>query len=293
VILAEKIDGLSRAYAARLIKDGKVHVGGQQQKPSYKVKTGDFLTIFIPPPKLPDILPEDIPLNILFEDDQIIVINKPAGLVVHPAPGYPTGTLVHGLLSYCKDLKEFNGVLRPGIVHRLDKDTTGVLVVAKTSDAHENLSHQFKSRLVKKEYLSLVWGKMDMSSGTISFPIGRHPVDRKKMSTVTKKGRYAETWWQVVRQYALCTLIRLKIKTGRTHQIRVHCSKIGHPVLGDPLYGKKKRHAAQKKIGIIPRQMLHAWKIQISHPVHGNSMQFEAPLPEDMDSLIDKLNREQ
>jgi 23S rRNA pseudouridine1911/1915/1917 synthase len=286
VVLVKRLPGCSRAYIASLIKQGCIRVGDFRPKPSYRVRTDETVTITFPPLKSPDIASEEIPLNILFEDDHVLVIDKPPGLVVHPSPGHSSGTLVHGLLHHCKALAGIQGVLRPGIVHRLDKDTSGVLVVAKTSLSHEELTKQFRLRMVKKKYLALVWGCMKQPCGVIDAPIGRHPVDRKKMATVTKKGRDAETLWRVLTQFDRYALIEVEIKTGRTHQIRVHCAHMGHPVLGDPVYGGRKPRSANLFTKPISRQMLHAWELQFFHPLNGNAMRFVAPMPGDMAALV-------
>jgi 23S rRNA pseudouridine1911/1915/1917 synthase len=221
------------------------------------------------------------------------VINKPPGLVVHPAPGHFSGTLVNGLRYHCPDLGTIGAEIRPGIVHRLDKDTSGTLVVAKNAAALENLASQFKNRAVRKDYIALVHGTMAAESGTIRMPIGRHPVDRKKMSTSSRKGREAETDWRVARDLSGFTLLELRLKTGRTHQIRVHCAAIGHSIVGDPVYGRRRSAAAppaiQALLAQVRRQMLHAWRLEIDHPRSGERMRFEAPLPDDMERLIAAL----
>ena len=215
--------------------------------------------------------------------------------MVHPAPGHHSGTLVNALLYHCPKLEGIGGALRPGIVHRLDKDTSGVLVVAKNDRAHLNLSRQFKSRQVKKKYLALVYGKMESDSGSVSLPIGRHPVDRKKMSTNSRKSRVAETTWQIRERFESASLIEVDLKTGRTHQIRVHCAAIKHPVIGDKVYGPRKtgRNATYGKhiFESIPRQMLHAWRIELTHPVTEAMVSFEAPIPTDMQAVIAALRQ--
>ena len=239
----------------------------------------------IPPPEPVDHAPENIPLDFLYQDEDLAVINKPAGMVVHPAPGNYTGTLVNALLFHCPDIGQINGDIRPGIVHRLDKDTSGVMVVAKNSVTHEHLSGQFKERSIKKEYLAIVHGRMADDSGSISLPIGRHPTQRKKMSTLSRVGRSAETLWRVETQYEGFTLLRLDLKTGRTHQIRVHCSAIHHPVVGDPLYGGRRWSAIPGSVSDkvrhllkgVKRQMLHARQLTLRHPTSGESLTFDAP----------------
>jgi len=293
VFLAQHLSGCSRSFASQLIADECVQVNGQTQKPSYRLKAGDLVSGHIPAPQPAGYLPEPIPLHVLYEDPDIVVINKPPGLVVHPAPGHHSGTLVNGLLYHCPDLGGIGAELRPGIVHRLDKDTSGTLVVAKNAAALEHLASQFKNRTVGKDYLALVHGAMAAESGTIRLPIGRHPVDRKRMSTHSRRGREAETGWRVVRRLAGATLLELRLKTGRTHQIRVHCAAIGRPIMGDPVYGRRKPAGGsagmQTMPGSIRRQMLHAWRLEINHPRTGARMRFESPLPEDMQRLIAEL----
>jgi len=293
--IASCISDCSRSVAVNLIRTGKIRVQGKVRKPGYRVKAGDEIRGCIPPPTPVLFKPEPIPIDILHEDDDIIVINKQPGLVVHPAPGHHSGTLVNALLYHCPKLKGIGGALRPGIVHRLDKDTSGVLVVAKNDRAHLHLSRQFKSRRVKKEYLALVYGKMESDSGSVSLPIGRHPVDRKKMSINSRKSRVAETTWQIRECFELASLIEVNLKTGRTHQIRVHCAAIKHPVMGDKVYGTRKtgKNAPYGKnlFGSVPRQMLHAWRIVLTHPVTEAIVSFEAPIPSDMQAVITALRQ--
>ena len=262
-------------------------------KPSYRLKAGDSVSGQLPAPQPSGFQPEPIPIRILYEDAHIILINKPPGLVVHPAPGHFSGTLVNGLLYHCPDLGAIGAEIRPGIVHRLDKDTSGTLVVAKNAAAMEHLAAQFKNRTVLKDYLALVHGAMPGEIGAIRLPIGRHPVDRKRMSTRSRKGREAETGWRVVRGLGRFTLLELHLKTGRTHQIRVHCAAIGHPIVGDPVYGWRRSTAdsgtIQPLLADVHRQMLHAWRLEIDHPAGGGRMRFESPLPEDMERLIEGL----
>jgi 23S rRNA pseudouridine1911/1915/1917 synthase len=291
--IASCISDCSRSIATHLIRTGKIRVQGMVRKPGYRVKTGDEISGCIPPPEPVLFKPEPIPIEILHEDDEIIVINKQPGMVVHPAPGHHSGTLVNALLHHCPKLTGIGGALRPGIVHRLDKDTSGVLVVAKNDRAHIHLSRQFKSRRVKKEYLALVYGKMESDSGSVSLPIGRHPVDRKKMSTNSRKSRVAKTTWQIRERFELASLIEVNLKTGRTHQIRVHCAAIKHPVMGDKVYGPRKRGKNvtyhKNLIESIPRQMLHAWRIGLTHPVTEKMVSFEAPIPSDMQAILNAL----
>jgi 23S rRNA pseudouridine1911/1915/1917 synthase len=293
--IASFISDCSRSAATNLIRNGKIRVQGMVRKPGYRIKAGDEICGCIPPPTPILSKPEPIPIDILHEDDDIIVVNKQPGLVVHPAPGHHSGTLVNALLYHCPKLEGIGGELRPGIVHRLDKDTSGVLVVAKNDRTHHHLSRQFKSRRVEKEYLALVYGKMESDSGSVSLPIGRHPVDRKKMSTNSRKSRVAETTWQVRERFVLASLIEVNLITGRTHQIRVHCAAIGHPVMGDSVYGPRKTGKnvtyGKNLFGSVPRQMLHAWRIVLAHPVTEAMVSFEAPIPSDMQAVITALRQ--
>jgi 23S rRNA pseudouridine1911/1915/1917 synthase len=290
VYLAGRLPDCSRSFASQLLSSGQFKINGKDGKPGYRLKAGDIVSGRLPEPKPSQFLPEPIPLHVLYEDSDIVVINKPPGLVVHPAPGHPAGTLVNALLHHCPDLGGIGAELRPGIVHRIDKDTSGTLVVAKNAAAVEHLSGQFKQRTVKKDYLALVYGEMPAAAGVIRLPIGRHPLDRKRMSTRSRKGREAETEWRAARRWRGCTLLELRLKTGRTHQIRVHCAAIGRPIVGDPTYGRRKAAGdspeSQALFGAIRRQMLHAWRLEIVHPRSGEPMRFESPLPEDMKRLI-------
>ena len=295
LLIAALIPDCSRSVATALIRNGKIRVQGMVKKPGYRVRAGDEVHGHIPPPEPILFKPEPIPIDILFEDDHIIVVNKQPGLVVHPAPGHYSGTLVNGLLYHCSLIKGIGTALRPGIVHRLDKDTSGVLVVAKNDRAHQHLAKLFKTRQVQKKYLALVLGTMETDSGTISMPIGRHPVDRKKMSTKSRKTRVAETTWRIKERFEAASLIELDLKTGRTHQIRVHCAAIHHPVIGDPVYGRRNawKNVAhvQDLFCSIKRQMLHARRVEFSHPATLETVYFEAPLPADMQGVIADLRR--
>jgi 23S rRNA pseudouridine1911/1915/1917 synthase len=287
----------SRSRAAALVRQGIMNVQGTAHKPSYRVKAGDLVQGVIPAPAASDLVPEALPLTILYEDASLIVVHKPAGLVVHPAAGHASGTLVNALLHHCPELEGIGGQRRPGIVHRLDKDTSGVMVVAKNDVAHQALSHQFKARHIQKRYLALVWGSPGETSGTIDLPIGRHPVDRKRMAVVHAGGRSACTLWSVHERFGgYATLLAFDLKTGRTHQIRVHCQAIGHPIIGDPVYGRRSSQSqahhpgsAHHLLGQAERQMLHAAQLCFAHPRTGETMTFEAPLPEDMVNLIEQL----
>jgi 23S rRNA pseudouridine1911/1915/1917 synthase len=286
---------ISRSHASRLIRAGHITVNGLIKKPGYLTKLGDVVRSEIPSPKPITSRPEAIPLSVLYEDGDVIVLNKPPGLVVHPGAGHKSKTLVNALLFHCPDLEGIGGDLRPGLVHRLDKDTSGTLVVAKNDMAHEGLSHQFKKRQVQKRYLAIVYGNMKASAGVIDLSIGRHPTDRKKMSTQSRRSRPTETRWKVKEVFSGVTLLEIDLRTGRTHQIRVHCAAIGHPVVGDATYGGKRRWQdtslpkAQALLKSVQRQMLHAWRLSFVHPRTGQWTGFESPLPKDMASVLEEL----
>lgn len=296
-LVASEVDHCSRSYAATLIRQGCILVDGAAKKPGYAVRAGELVCGEIAPPETSTFLPENIPLQILYEDPELLVVNKAPGMVVHPAPGHSNGTLVNALLHHCPDLTGISGSLRPGIVHRLDKDTSGALVVAKNSRAMHHLAAQFKSREVRKKYLALVYGMPREGAGSIDNPIGRHPVDRKKMSITTHTPRSALTLWRLLERFSGACLLELDIRTGRTHQIRVHCKTMGHPVIGDPVYGirgvKKRLATVSPDMGrvvmALDRQMLHAWRISFIHPVNEERMTIEAPMPSDMTGLIDRF----
>jgi 23S rRNA pseudouridine1911/1915/1917 synthase len=293
-LLAFRLAGLSRSRAAALIGEGAVGVNGGTKKPGYRVREGDRIFGRIPDPRpAAAYLPEPIPLDVLYEDSVLIAVNKPAGMVVHPAPGHFSGTLVNALLHHCPDLDGIGGELRPGIVHRLDKDTSGVLVAAKTAAAQAHLAAQFKKRSVQKTYLALATGRFDDDAGGIDLPVGRHPTARKMMSTRSRRPRTADTRWRVKERFDGATLLEVVILTGRTHQIRVHLAAIGRPVAGDPVYGgqKKKRGGTpvQRLLAQARRQMLHAWRLGITHPSTGRELAFEASLPEDFAGLLERL----
>ena len=301
VFLSAHLDACSRSHAAHLISRNLVLVNEVNRKPGYRIKSGDVVSGRLPAPEPVDYLPEPIPLDILYEDDQLIAVNKPAGMVVHPAPGNETGTLVNALLHHCSDLQGIGGQRRPGIVHRLDKDTSGTLVVAKTAASHSELSHQFKHRSIQKTYLAVVIGSMTESRGIIDLPVGRHPQDRKRMSTVSRRARDAETHWRVLEQFGGCSLLEVDLKTGRTHQIRVHCAAIHHPIIGDPVYGPKRRRFPTGAYGLskavadilagAQRQMLHAWRLTCAHPESGEVLTFESPLPGDIRDILESLRQ--
>lgn len=277
---------VSRSFLQKLIKEGQIKVNNRQEKPSYKVKPNDEITLpDRPVPQRIEVLPEPIELNVLYEDSDIIVVNKPAGMIVHPIPSHTTGTLVNALLYHCRDLQGIGGELRPGIVHRLDKDTSGVMVVAKNDLAHRSLSLQFKNREVFKMYLALVHGKFNEKEGQIQINVARHPTLRVKM-TVAKEGRIALTFYKVLKSFGdIASLVAAYPKTGRTHQIRVHMKYINHPILGDKLYGRADPIP-------VERQMLHAAILQFEHPRTNKQMKFIAPLPEDFKMTLRRLYEE-
>ncbi len=277
--LAAAHPAISRSRWKQLIEAGHVALDGAPVlKPNTPLSPGATLSCVLPEPAPVGLVATDIPLDILYEDSDLVVLNKPAGLVVHPAPGHAADTLVNALLHHCSDLQGIGGELRPGIVHRLDKDTSGVLVVAKNEQAVADLVAQFSSHAVQKEYLALVWGALKKSAGTVELPIGRHPVHRQKMA-VTEKGRPAVTHYETLAAGPLATLLRVRIETGRTHQIRVHLAHLGHPVVGDAVYGRA-RHGLPDGLS-IPRQMLHAHVLKIAHPRDARPLAFTAPPPPD------------
>ncbi|ETR73742.1 MAG: 23S rRNA pseudouridine synthase [Candidatus Magnetoglobus multicellularis str. Araruama] len=285
----------TRSFVSRLIKTDCVHINDHlNKKTSYQVKAGDRLTLVIPKMDQPTDRPEAIPLDILYEDQDVVVINKQAGLVVHPAPGHANGTLVNALLHY--NQKQFSQVERFGIVHRLDQDTTGCLIVAKNRQSQTILNQSFKDRTIEKKYCCIVSGQMDKEHGIIDFPIGRHPTNRKKMSIRARNNRNAETHWQVHSRFDHFSFLNVLLKTGRTHQIRVHLAAINHPVVGDSLYGNNRKwHNLKpdilKQLKQTNRQMLHACQLGFTHPIRQQFMCVEAPLPEDMIQLIELLKQ--
>jgi len=295
--LSETNLNLSRSQAKRLIEARNILLNQRATKPSAHLKMGDRITGTLPQPEPFSLEAEPLPLDVLYEDASIIVVNKPSGMVVHPAAGNFSGTLVNALLYHCKDFAGINGVLRPGIVHRLDKDTSGVMVVAKDDEACDKLSKQFKNRAVGKVYLAVVYGKFGEEEGQIDSPIGRHPSERKRMSVRTRKARTAITRWKVLERLDGFTLLEVHPETGRTHQIRVHLSSIGHPLLGDPLYGRKGRPGTihdpvlKECVKRMDRQALHAYKLGFIHPKTGERVQFVAPIPEDMKEVLEWLRQ--
>lgn len=278
-----EVIGKSRSYVQGLIEEGLVLVNGAVKKSNYKIRPEDNVTVVIPPPKELRVEAEAIPLKIVYEDEDLLVVNKPQGMVVHPAPGAWAGTLVNALLSHCQNLSGINGVLRPGIVHRIDKDTSGLLVVAKSDLAHQGLAEQIKAHSMTRQYQAIVHGVLFEPSGTVEAPIGRDPVDRKKMAVVFQHSKKAVTHYQVLERFRDFTYIQARLETGRTHQIRVHMAYLKHPVLGDPLYGPRKNPFD------LQGQMLHAMLLGFKHPRTGEYMEFSAPPPELFLNLLEKI----
>lgn len=286
--LAEKVPELTRSRIQKLIADGFVTVNGNGVKTNYKLRENDEICLVIPEPKETEIVAEEIPLDIVFEDECMLVVNKPQGMVVHPAAGNYSGTLVNALMSYCGErLSGINGEIRPGILHRIDKDTSGLLMVAKNDMAHLALSAQIKEHSLTREYLALVHGKIKEDSGTIDAPIGRDERDRKKMTITEKNSKNAVTHFFVLERFQKYTFVRCRLETGRTHQIRVHMSKNGHPIVGDPVYGAKKEEFR------LNGQLLHAHKIGFVHPVSGEYMEFSRELPAYFEEVLEKLRRKE
>ena len=281
----EEIKDKSRSYIQGLIEKQEVLVNGKNIKSNYKVKENDIVTINISKPKELNIIPQNIPIDILYEDSDLIVVNKPKGMVVHPAPGNYEGTLVNALLYHCTDLSSINGIIRPGIVHRIDKDTTGILVVAKNDDAHNFLSKQLKDHSMTREYYALVEGRIKSEEGVIDKPLGRNKKDRLKMGIVSD-GKRAVTHYKVLEVYKCTTLVRCILETGRTHQIRVHMASIGHPLVGDTVYGFKKQRYK------VEGQMLHARTLGFIHPKTKKYMEFSKELPEEFENLLYKIKSE-
>lgn len=282
--LSGQLPDMTRSHIQKLIKEQLVTVNQTPVKANYKLIVSDHVNVQIPEPVTPDIVPEEIPLDILYEDADILIVNKPKGMVVHPAPGHYSGTLVNAILFHCKDqLSGINGVLRPGIVHRIDMDTTGSLLVCKNDKAHQALAEQLKVHSITRKYHAIVHGNLKEDTGTIDKPIGRHPTDRKKMSTKCTNGREAVTHYRVLQRFGNYTYIECQLETGRTHQIRVHMASIGHPILGDSVYGPAKCPFK------LEGQTLHAKILGITHPTTGEYMEFDAPLPEYFTNLLEKL----
>ncbi len=287
--LSQELSDLSRSRIQQLIEQGHVQINNLIcTSKKINLKTGDLITLEIPTVQPLAIIAENIPLDILYEDDELIIINKPAGLVVHPAPGHPDGTLVNAILAHCPNLPGIGGIQRPGIVHRLDKDTTGAIAIAKTDLAYQHLQAQLQAKTARREYLGLIYGVPKTETGSIDLPIGRNPQDRKRMAIVSIEdgGRNAVTNWRVKERFGNYTLIHFQLETGRTHQIRVHSAKMGHPLVGDPIY------SSGHSLGVnLPGQALHAWKLQLQHPVAGNLVEVTAPLPRSFATLLEVLRR--
>lgn len=282
--ISNYMDSLSRSYIQKIIKDGKVYVNDSVVKSNYRVRVDDKVRFIIPETVEPDIPAQNIPLDILYEDKDILIINKPKDMVVHPAPGHYEGTVVNAIMYHCKeDLSGINGVMRPGIVHRIDKDTTGSLIICKNDEAHNFIAGLLKNHDITRKYRAVVYGNVKDENGTVSAPIGRHPNDRKRMAINEKNGKHAVTHYKVLERFDKFTYIECELETGRTHQIRVHMSSIGHPLLGDEIYSNRK--APYKLDG----QVLHAMTIGFIHPKSKEYMEFEAPLPEYFEDLLRKL----
>jgi 23S rRNA pseudouridine1911/1915/1917 synthase len=292
--LAQNV-GWSRARLQKLLKSDRVLVNGRPRLASYRVKPGDGVVVTVPPPEPTHLTAEPLPLEILFEDQDLLVVNKPPGLVVHPGAGHRAGTLLNALVHHCPELKDIGEVSRPGLVHRLDKDTSGLLVVAKTALAHAALVAQFQVHAISKIYQALVWGRLPDTAGRIEKEVGRHPTARQKMSVHARRGKPAITFWRVVKEYpGPLTLVELSPQTGRTHQLRVHMASEGHPVLGDATYGggvsRLTGHPGLAGLKpLVHRQLLHARRLGITHPRTGETLTWEAPLPEDFQVVLDKI----
>lgn len=295
--LAAECPGLSRSQLKHLIEAGKVTVAGKAVKPSHALRGGERVALTIPPPEVPVLVPQDIPLNILYEDADILVLDKPAELVVHLGAGVKEGTLVNALLHHCRDLSGIGGVARPGIVHRLDKGTSGLLVVAKNDRAHQGLSAQFQARRVAKTYLAFVWGSPRDAGGKIDLPLGRSARDRKKIAARGRRLRPAVTRYRVLKRWPGLSLLELKPETGRTHQLRVHLAELGHPIVGDPTYGRRHLKASELSPELAATltetrfQLLHAWRLSFEHPVTGKEMSFEAPMRAEMENFRKLLEK--
>lgn len=282
--ICEQNQEISRSMLQKLLKENQVTVNGKAVSKSYKINNGDCISVEIPEPVELDVLPENIPIEIVYEDDDLLVVNKPKGMVVHPAAGNYNGTLVNALLYHCKGrLSSINGVIRPGIVHRIDKNTSGLLIVAKTDKAHTGLTEQIKAHTFTREYQAVICGRLKDSNGIVEAPIGRHPVERKKMCVTDKNSKDAKTEYTVLDEFNGYSHIKLKLYTGRTHQIRVHMSYIGHPVYGDDVYGKASK--------LCEGQCLHAKKIGFVHPINGEYYEFDSELPDYFTNVLNKLSK--
>ena len=282
--LARTVEELTRSAAQRLLEDGAVTLNGHPLKKNYKTTPGDVLEVALPDPEPVDVVPQNIPLDVVYEDRDVIVINKPVGMVVHPAPGHPDGTLVNALLYHCGDtLSGINGELRPGIVHRIDRDTSGLIIAAKNDKSHLALAEQLQDHSLARVYEAIAVGGFREDSGTVNAPIGRHPVDRKRMAIDPRNGRHAVTHWSVLERFSGYTHIQCRLETGRTHQIRVHMASISHPLLGDVVYGNKKPYSG------LAGQCLHARKLKFIHPSTGKLVEVECPLPDWFENTLKKL----
>ena len=282
--LARTIEDLTRSAAQRLLEEGAVTLNGRSVKKNYKTTPGDVLEVVLPDPEPVDVIPQDIPLDVVYEDSDVIVVNKPVGMVVHPAPGHPDGTLVNALLYHCKNsLSGINGELRPGIVHRIDRDTSGLIIAAKNDRAHLALAEQLQDHSLARTYHAIAVGGFREDSGTVDAPIGRHPVDRKRMAIDPKNGRRAVTHWTVLERFSGYTHLQCQLETGRTHQIRVHMASTGHPLLGDVVYGSKKPYPG------LAGQCLHARRLKFIHPTTGQPVEVECPLPDWFETILNKL----
>ena len=281
--LANQEEATTRSRLQALIESGHVTVNGSSAKPSYKVKSGDIVRISMPAASPVDIVPQDIPISFIYQDEHIAVVDKPQGLPVHPGPGHPDGTLVNAILAHCPDIAGVGGEIRPGIVHRLDKDTSGLIMIAKTHDAHQNLSAQISSRNVDKGYLALCKGLLTKDDGIIDAPIGRDPYNRKRMAVV-EDGRYAKTMYTVIERFESSTFLSVKLETGRTHQIRVHMAHLNHPLVGDTVYGRSSN--------IVSRHFLHAHYLAFRHPITGEPVEFQSDLPKDLSSALESLKND-
>ena len=284
--LARSVEDLTRSAAQRLLEEGAVTQGGRALKKNHRTCAGEVLEVALPDPEPLDIRPQDIPLDVVYEDRDVIVVNKPVGMVVHPAPGHPDGTLVNALLYHCGDsLSGINGALRPGIVHRIDRDTSGLIIAAKNDKAHLALAAQLQDHSLARTYEAVAVGGLREEQGTVNAPIGRHPVDRKKMAVDWKNGRPAVTHWSVLGRYPGYTHVECRLETGRTHQIRVHLASIGHPLLGDIVYGSK------KPVPGLAGQCLHARRLRFVHPASGETVELECPLPDWFQAVLNRLGQ--
>lgn len=285
--LAQQMPDQSRSFLQKLIREEQITVNGRPVKANYRLQPEDQVLVIVPDPQLPDILPENIPLDILYEDSDVLVINKPKGMVVHPAAGHYTNTVVNAVMYHCQgNLSGINGVMRPGIVHRIDRDTTGAIVICKNDQAHQSLAQQLKEHSITRSYRAIVWNNLKEDEGTVDRPIGRHPVDRKKMAVNEKNGKTAVTHYRVLERFGRFTYIECRLETGRTHQIRVHMASIGHPLLGDEVYGPSGKQPFR-----LQGQCLHAMTLGFLHPSTGEYVEFEAPLPEYFTQLLKNFKK--